>query len=113
MNNERNKLSIRQKMAIFSVKQMQKVMVRKGYRNMVKISDKYRAFIDEIQEKCADIIELEHDDKQQINIVATVCANIIQGFDNKEEMNLVIEMIQHAVNEYWNMEDIPQKENGK
>lgn len=106
----RNKISLRQKMAIAGTKQLQKVAVKKGYNNMIKISDKYRPFIDEIQEKCADIIEMEPNDKQQANIVATVCANIIQGFDTKKEMDLVVEMIQTAINEYWKTENIPQKE---
>lgn len=105
---ERNKPSLRQRMALTSVKGLQKVAVKKGYKNMEKIGTKHRAFIDEIQNKCANIIELEPEN-QQASIVATVCANIIQGFDTKKEMNIVIEMIQTAVDEYWKMEDIPQK----
>ena len=73
------------------------------------ISERHREFIDDIQNKCADIIELEPEEKQG-SIVATVCANIIQGFDTQEEMNLVIEMIQNAINEYWKLDDIPQKQ---
>lgn len=106
---DRNQLSLRQRMAITAVKGLQGIAKRKAYKQMTKISEKHREFIDEIQSRCADIIELEPENKQG-QIVATVCANIIQGFDTKQEMDIVIEMIKTAINKYWETEGIPQKE---
>lgn len=105
---KRNKPSLRQKMALKAVDWSKKIAVKKSEKEMIKISDKYRSFINEIQEKCADIIELEPENKQS-SIVTTICANIIQGFDTKKEMDLVIDMIQNAINEYWKNDEIPQK----
>lgn len=103
------KLSLRQKIAIASVKTLQKITMNHSQKQMQKIAQKHEQFIKEIQDKCADIVELE-DEKQQPLIIAVVCTSIIQGFDTKKEMDFVTEMIKTAIEEYWKQDDISQKQ---
>lgn len=105
---ETKNLTINQRMAIKGVKWAEKIAVKRAKKDMVNMSEKHREFIDELQEKCADLMELVPVEKQGI-MCATICSNLIQGFDTKKEMDMVIKMIQSAVDEYWKMDDIPQK----
>lgn len=102
-------LTIKQKIGVKALEISKKVAVRRAYKKMVKMSEKYRPLIDELQQKCADIIELEPEE-QHAPMVATLCANIIQGFDTKEDMMMVLDMVRVTIEEYWKIPNIPQKQ---
>lgn len=96
----KDKLSIREKAIVTSLKWAKPLMLKNARRNMEKLAGKHELDIIEIQELCGDKIEAVPEKEQNL-MVAIILSNILQGFDTKKEMDMVIEMVQTTVNEYW------------
>ena len=101
----KQKLSMRDKMALKTVEWLRERTIKSAKQNMKNIYLKNEEFIHEINEKAADLIELE-EEKNHPAIVSCICSGIISGFEKEKEAMLIVEMIKETLKNYYkNLEE--------
>lgn len=102
-------MNLKRKIQEGAVKTIEKLAIRQAKREMGNLNEKHMEFIKQIQMECAEVLELE-DDQKAMSLSAIIIASILQGFDTQREMELTLEMAKTTIDEYWKQKDIPQKQ---
>lgn len=102
---ETNKPTLKQRIAIKSINWAKKIATRKTKIEIAKLQKKHEIMINSITEQVQQLVTLEPEQKQN-QMVAIIGANIIAGFETKQEMEITIEMIKETIQQYCKYEKI-------
>jgi len=101
----RNRLSLRQRMGIASVKILQDLAIQKARLSIRDLETRYKLQIQEILRQIEGVMSIE-EEKNHPALASIICSYIIGAFDTEKEVEMCLEMTRQTVEEYVKNFDI-------